>query len=85
MQSPDEHNNNIEHLSDDDLPATNPLKAAVMFLGGLGLLFAIFTLLPMLFTLMSDGDFRAPAEIHPTDTAAKKLSQSNYQNNGYNK
>jgi hypothetical protein len=56
-----------------------------MVLGGLGLLFSIFTLLPMLFTLMSDGDFRAPAEIHPTDTAAKKLSQSNYQNHGYNK
>ena len=72
---------------DDELPPTNPLKAkaAAMVLGGLGLLFSIFTLLPMLFTLMSDGDFRAPAEIHPTDTAAKKLSQSNYQSNGYNK
>ena len=85
MQSPDEHNNPITQTSDDELPPTNPLKAAAMVLGGLGLLFSIFALLPMLFTLMSDGDFRAPAEIHPTDTAAKKLSQSSYQSNGYNK
>jgi len=85
MQNPDEHNHQIDHSSDDELPPTNPFKAAILVLGGLGLLFSIFTLLPMLFTLMSDGDFRAPAEIHPTDTAAKKLSQSSYQSNGYNK
>ena len=85
MQNPDEHNNEIAHLSDDELPPTNPIKAAAMVLGGLGLLFSIFTLSPMLFTLMSDGDFRAPAEIHPTDTAARKLSQSGYQSSGYNK
>jgi hypothetical protein len=84
MQNPDEQNNEISHAS-DELPPTNPFKAAIMVLGGLGLLFSIFALLPMLFTLMSDGDFRAPAEIHPTDTAAKKLSQNSYQSNGYNK
>ena len=84
MQNPDEQNNEISQAS-DELPPTNPFKAAIMVLGGLGLLFSIFALLPMLFTLMSDGDFRAPAEIHPTDTAAKKLSQNSYQSNGYNK
>jgi len=85
MQNPDEHNNKIDAFSNDELPPTNPIKAAAMVLGGLGLLFSIFTLLPMLFTLMSDGDFRAPAEIHPTDTAARKLSQSGYQSSGYSK
>lgn len=44
--------------------------------GVLGLVFSIFTLLPMFFTFLSDGDFRAPAEIHPTDTAAKANSQN---------
>ena len=48
----------------------------LVVVGILGLVFSIFTLLPMFFTLLSDGDFRAPAEIHPTDTAARANSQN---------
>ena len=48
----------------------------LVVVGILGLVFSIFTLLPMFFTLLSDGDFRAPAEIHPTNTAARANSQN---------
>ena len=54
----------------------------MVVVGILGLVFSIFTLLPMFFTLLSDGDFRAPAEIHPTDTAARANSQ-NYSTKSY--
>jgi Na+-transporting methylmalonyl-CoA/oxaloacetate decarboxylase gamma subunit len=67
---------------DSDYPteeATGPLKMILVVTCGLGVVFAILTLLPMLFTYLSDGDFRAPwrapAEIYPTDTAAKLSGQ----------
>lgn len=56
--------------------ATSPLKAMLVGICFLGLVFSIFTLLPMFFTLLSEGDFRAPAEIHPNDTAAKLSGKS---------
>ncbi len=34
------------------------LKALIFALGGVGLLMSIFVLLPMLFTLLSNGDYR---------------------------
>lgn len=34
------------------------LKALVFAVGGVGLLMSIFVLLPMLFTLLSNGDYR---------------------------
>ena len=58
----------------DEQTTTSPFKAMLVAVGILGLVFSIFTLLPMFFTLLSDGDFRAPAEIHPTDTAARANS-----------
>jgi hypothetical protein len=61
--------------NDEETP-TSPFKAMLVAVGILGLVFSIFTLLPMFFTLLSDGDFRAPAEIHPTDTAARANSQN---------
>ena len=60
----------------DEETTTSPFKAMLVAVGILGLVFSIFTLLPMFFTLLSDGDFRAPAEIHPTDTAARANSQN---------
>jgi hypothetical protein len=60
----------------DEETTTSPFKAMLVVVGILGLVFSIFTLLPMFFTLLSDGDFRAPAEIHPTDTAARANSQN---------
>ena len=73
MPSQDEHNDkNDQPLSDDALEATaSPLKAMLIGLGGLLLVLAIFILLPMFFTYLSEGDTRAPSEIHPTDSARK--------------
>ncbi len=63
--------------------ATSPLKAMLVGICFLGLVFSIFTLLPMFFTLLSDGDFRAPAEIHPNDSAVRLSHQLSkpYANN----
>lgn len=84
MPIQDEHNNE----SDQSLPATDsdnavedsasPLKMLVFAIGGLALIVSIFALLPMFFTYLSEGDTRAPSEIHPTDTAIKS-GQSSYQ------
>jgi hypothetical protein len=86
MTDQNEFNNKItpslsSNNSDDLLePTTSPLKAMIVALGILGIVFSIFTLLPMFFTLLSDGDFRAPAEIHPTDTATKLINQNEHNN-----
>jgi hypothetical protein len=83
MPSQDEHNNkNDQPLptthSDNTLEdAANPLKALLIGIGGLILIISIFALLPMFFTYLSEGDTRAPSEIHPTDTA-RKSSQNAY-------
>jgi hypothetical protein len=77
MPSQDEHNNKTDQPlssidSDDTTEDTpNPLKALLLGIGGLILLLSIFALLPMFFTYLSEGDSRAPSEIHPTDTARK--------------
>jgi hypothetical protein len=57
--------------------SANPLKALLLGVGGLLLIVSIFALLPMFFTYLSEGDSRAPSEIHPTDTA-RKTSQNAY-------
>ena len=83
MPSQDEQNNKSEQpLSTTDLDNTvedsaNPLKALLLGIGGLILIVSIFALLPMFFTYLSEGDTRAPSEIHPTDTA-RKSGQSAY-------
>ena len=77
MPSQDEHNNKTNQpLSSIDSDNTtedtaNPLKALLLGIGGLILILSIFALLPMFFTYLSEGDSRAPSEIHPTDTARK--------------
>ena len=83
MPSPDEHDNKTEQpLSSIDSDNTtedtaNPLKALLLGIGGLILLLSIFALLPMFFTYLSEGDARAPSELHPTDSA-RKSSQKAY-------
>jgi hypothetical protein len=77
MSGQDEHNNKIDQLQsstdpDNSLEAsTSPLKALLIGIGGLILILSIFALLPMFFTYLSEGDTRAPSEIHPTDSARK--------------
>jgi len=83
MPSQDEDNNkNDQPLSTMDSDNTvedsaSPLKALLLGIGGLILILSIFALLPMFFTYLSEGDTRAPSEIHPTDTA-RKSSQGAY-------
>jgi hypothetical protein len=84
MPSQDEHNNKTEQLlpsidSDNTTEdAGSPFKSLLFGLGGLVLIVSIFALLPMFFTYLSEGDTRAPSEIHPTDTAARKSSHNAY-------
>ena len=59
----------------------NPFKALLIGLGGLAFLLAIFALLPMFFTYLSEGDVRAPAELHPTDSAVRLSHQNSSYNN----
>ncbi len=83
MPSQDEHN----EKNDQPLPAVDsdnleedtasPLKSLLLGIAGLILVLSIFILLPMFFTYLSEGDTRAPSEIHPTDTA-RKGSQGAY-------
>ncbi len=61
--------------------ASNPFKTLFIGLGALVFILSIFALLPMFFTYLSEGDVRAPSELHPTDSAIR-LSQ---QNSSYNK
>ena len=81
MSIQDEHNNQSRSTTDSDNiveEAANPIKALLLGIGGLILLLSIFALLPMFFTYLSEGDTRAPSEIHPTDTAARKSGQNAY-------
>ena len=84
MPSPDDDYKNDQDLSSridsDTTPedTTNPLKTLFLAIGGLIALLSIFVLLPMFFTYLSEGDTRAPSEIHPTDTASKKSGQNAY-------
>jgi len=77
MPSQDEHNNKTDQSqppidsNNTTEDAANPIKALLLGIGGLILIVSIFALLPMFFTYLSEGDSRAPSEIHPTDTARK--------------
>ena len=70
MPSQDEHNNQTDHNSPAE-DAASPFKALSLAIGGLLLLLSIFALLPLFFTYLSEGDTRAPSEIHATDSARK--------------
>ena len=59
--------------------SANPFKTLIIGLFFLGTILAIFALLPMFFTYLSEGDVRAPSELHPTDSAIKlSLKSSGY-------
>ena len=87
MQSQDEHNNKSDqpvstsHLDEITEETSNPLKALLLGIGGLILIVSIFALLPMFFTYLSEGDTRAPSEIHPTDSARKSGQLSYHPEN----
>ena len=57
--------------------SASPFKTLLLGIGGLILILSIFALLPMFFTYLSEGDTRAPSEIHPTDSA-RKAGQNAY-------
>ncbi len=84
MPIQDEHNNESDQsqstpVSDNTVEDSgSPLKTLAFAIGGLALIVSIFALLPMFFTYLSEGDTRAPSEIHPTDTAVKS-GQGAYQ------
>ena len=74
-------NQDEPNKTDQPLSSTNPddtvenivdtFKTLFFAIGGLALLLSLWVLLPMFLTYLSEGDSRAPSEIHPTDTAAK--------------
>ena len=84
MPNQDEHNyknDQPQSSSDSDNSeeeSASPIKALLIGIGGLLLILSIFALLPMFFTYLSEGDPRAPSELHPTDTAASKSGQNAY-------
>ncbi|MGZ5007412.1 MAG: hypothetical protein ACXWE9_04655 [Methylobacter sp.] len=64
-------NSNETGQSPSDNPVENAvgsLKALLIAIGGVALVLSILVLLPMFLTYLSEGDYRAPSEIHPTDT-----------------
>ncbi|MCK9634737.1 MAG: hypothetical protein M0R41_00475 [Methylobacter tundripaludum] len=80
MPNQDEHPNQPLSSTDSDDIAENVagnIKTLLLFIGGLALVLSILVLLPMFLTYLSEGDYRAPSETHPTDTAAKS-SQNTY-------
>lgn len=88
MQSQDDRTNKTDQpLSTPDLNdaeesfaenVASTFKTFLFAIAGVALLLSIWVLLPMFLTYLSEGDFRAPSEIHPTDTAAKN-SQNTYK------
>jgi beta-lactamase regulating signal transducer with metallopeptidase domain len=77
MQNQDEHDNKSSQPSSstesDDLTKSvvSNITTLLFFIGGVALVLSILVLLPMFLTYLSEGDYRAPSEIHPTDSASK--------------
>jgi hypothetical protein len=87
MPNQDEHDNKTDHpLSSTDSDDTENVvenvvgtfKTLLIAIGGIALILSILVLLPMFLTYLSEGDYRAPSEIHPTDTASKS-NQNTYK------
>ena len=71
QNDPSNKNDQPRPLTDSDDPVENVvgnLKTLLISIGGVLLVLAILVLLPMFLTYLSEGDYRAPSEIHPTDT-----------------
>ncbi len=71
--NPDDNSNSVA----DEVVGT--VKALLLAIGGVALLLSIWVILPMALTYLTEGDYRAPSEIHPTDTASKN-NPNNYNN-----
>jgi hypothetical protein len=77
MQNQDEHDNKTNQplpSTDSDDIAENVvgnIKTLLLFIGGVVLVLSILVLLPMFLTYLSEGDYRAPSEVHPTDSTSK--------------
>jgi len=71
---------NEEAIMQDEIENTagTTTKAFLLGIGGVMLVLGILVLMPMFFTYLSEGDIRAPSELHPTDSA-RKSGQANYQ------
>lgn len=87
MAIQDEHDNKTDQpLSSTDSDDTENVvenvvgnfKTLLIAIGGIALILSILVLLPMFLTYLSEGDYRAPSEIHPTDTASKS-NQNTYK------
>ena len=78
MPNQDEHDDKTDHSDDIAENVVGNVKTLLLFIGGVVLVLSILVLLPMFLTYLSEGDYRAPSEIHPTDTAAKS-SQNTYK------
>lgn len=77
MQNQDQHDNQSGQPDDIAENVVGNIKTLLLFIGGVALVLAILVLLPMFLTYLSEGDYRAPSEIHPTDSV-KKSSQNTY-------
>jgi hypothetical protein len=83
MQNQDEHDNKSGQPSsstDSDDIAKNVVSnitTLLLFIGGVALVLSILVLLPMFLTYLSEGDYRAPSEVHATDSA-NKTNQNTY-------
>lgn len=81
MPIQDEHDKKTDHPlsstdSDDNVEnvvenVVGNVKTLLIAIGGIILILSILVLLPMFLTYLSEGDYRAPSEIHPTDTSSK--------------
>lgn len=84
MQNQDEHDNKSGQPSsstDSDDTTKNVLSnitTLLFFIGGVALVLSILVLLPMFLTYLSEGDYRAPSETHPTDSSIKN-NQNTYK------
>lgn len=59
---------NVENVVEN---VVGNFKTLLIAIGGIALILSILVLLPMFLTYLSEGDYRAPSEIHPTDTSSK--------------
>ena len=78
MPIQDEHDNKTDQplsSTESDDTVENPVgifKALLYAICGVALFLSIWVLLPAILTYLSEGDLRAPSQIHPTDSAVKK-------------
>ncbi len=87
MAIPSDYNKDNEvllplSLEDTLAPTSSSTKSILLGLAFLAFIVSIFALLPMFFTYLSEGDIRAPSELHATDSAIKlSLQNSSYNHN----